>query len=383
MKIIIKILIITILFTSCKPEVKTDGYVINGNAKGVYNGIRVYLKGFDQNNRQVDIDTAIVMNEKFTFNGKVISPEMCFLNINSVNGNLPLIIENSEITIDVDKDDLTASKVFGTKTNEALSTFSTNMKTMIEKRQNIMLALREAAQTNDNEKTTALNTELSKLNLEATEFPFEFINNNKDNYYSLILLESMLKNKNADLQKIIDTYQVLDDDLKGSIKGNEILAQLETAKKIIEAQKRTEIGKIAPDFSAPTPEGNLLSLNEVKSKITLIDFWAAWCGPCRRENPNLVQIYKKYHDKGLEIIGVSLDGNLRQTDPKAAWVKAIADDNLTWPQISNLNYFNDQIAKMYNISSIPSSFILDAEGKIVAKNLRGAALEEKIAELLN
>ena len=383
MKIIIKILIITILFTSCKPEVKTDGYVINGNAKGVYNGIRVYLKGFDQNNRQVDIDTAIVMNEKFTFNGKVISPEMCFLNINSVNGNLPLIIENSEITIDVDKDDLTASKVFGTKTNEALSTFSTNMKTMIEKRQNIMLALREAAQANDNEKTTALNTELSKLNLEATEFPFEFINNNKDNYYSLILLESMLKNKNADLQKIIDTYQVLDDDLKGSIKGNEILAQLETAKKIIEAQKRTEIGKIAPDFSAPTPEGNLLSLNEVKSKITLIDFWAAWCGPCRRENPNLVQIYKKYHDKGLEIIGVSLDGNLRQTDPKAAWVKAIADDNLTWPQISNLNYFNDQIAKMYNISSIPSSFILDAEGKIVAKNLRGAALEEKIAELLN
>jgi thiol-disulfide isomerase/thioredoxin len=383
MKIIIKILIITILFTSCKPESKTDGYVINGNAKGVYNGIRVYLKGFDQNNRQVDIDTAIVMNEKFTFNGKVISPEMCFLNINSVNGNLPLIIENSEITIDVDKDDLTASKVFGTKTNEALSTFSTNMKTMIEKRQNIMLALREAAQANDNEKTTALNTELSKLNLEATEFPFEFINNNKDNYYSLILLESMLKNKNADLQKIIDTYQVLDDDLKGSIKGNEILAQLETAKKIIEAQKRTEIGKIAPDFSAPTPEGNLLSLNEVKSKITLIDFWAAWCGPCRRENPNLVQIYKKYHDKGLEIIGVSLDGNLRQTDPKAAWVKAIADDNLTWPQISNLNYFNDQIAKMYNISSIPSSFILDAEGKIVAKNLRGAALEEKIAELLN
>jgi len=199
----------------------------------------------------------------------------------------------------------------------------------------------------------------------------------------LILLESMLKNKNADLQKIIDTYQGLADDLKSSIKGNEILAEVENAKKILEAQGRTEIGKIAPEFSAPTPEGNMLSLSEVKGKITLIDFWAAWCGPCRRENPNLVQIYEKYHDKGLEIIGVSLDGNTRQADPKAAWVKAIADDNLTWPQISNLNYFNGPIVRMYNIKSIPSSFILDAEGKIVAKNLRGAALEEKIAELLN
>jgi len=383
MKIIIKIFAITLLFTSCNSETKRDGYVINGNAKGIYNGIRVYLKGFDQNNRQVDIDTAIVMNEKFTFEGKVLSPDVYYIFINSINGNLPLIIENNKINIDIDKDNLQTSKVSGTKTNEALNVFSNNMKAIIEKRRNLSLALRESAQANDNEKTTALNTELSNLNLEAANFPFEFINNNRDNYYSLILLESMLKNRNADIQKIIDTYQGLDENLKTSAKGNEILAQVDAAKTILEAQTRTEIGKIAPNFSAPTPEGSILSLNEIKSKITLIDFWAAWCGPCRRENPNLVQIYEKYHNKGLEIIGVSLDGNTRQADPKADWIKAINDDKLTWPQISNLNYFNGPIAKIYNIQSIPSSFILDTEGKIVAKNLRGAALEEKIAELLN
>jgi thiol-disulfide isomerase/thioredoxin len=193
----------------------------------------------------------------------------------------------------------------------------------------------------------------------------------------------MLKNKNADFQKIIDTYQGLDASLKTSAKGNEILVQIESIQKILEAQKRTEIGAIAPEFSAPTPEGKILGLNDIKGKVTLIDFWAAWCGPCRRENPNIVKVYEKYHDKGLEIIGVSLDGNTRQTDPKAVWIKAIEDDKLTWHQVSNLNYFNGPIAKMYNIQSIPSSFILDAEGKIIAKNLRGPALEAKIAELLD
>jgi len=188
MKIFIKTLALVFLITSCNSEVKRDSYLIQGNAKGIYNGIRVYLKTLDQNNRQVDVDTAMVMNEKFSFEGKVLGPEMFYLYVNSVTGNLPLIIENSEMTIDIDKDNLANSKVSGTKTNEALNAFSDKMKAYNEKRRSLSLALREAAQINDNEKTTALNNELSNLNLEATSFPYEFINNNKDNYYSLILL---------------------------------------------------------------------------------------------------------------------------------------------------------------------------------------------------
>ena len=111
-------------------------------------------------------------------------------------------------------------------------------------------------------------------------------------------------------------------------------------------------------------------------KVTIIDFWASWCKPCRIENPNVVKIYNKYHDKGLNIIGVSLDKT------QNSWTKAIADDQLAWNHVSNLKYWQEPIAQQYGVRSIPSTFILDQDGNIVAKNLRGYALENKISELL-
>ena len=383
MKFSIKVVMLVLLVTSCNKEVKQERYIINGNAAGIYNGIRVYLKSLDQNGRLVPMDTAIVMNEKFTFEGKVLGPEMGYININSVQGSLPLVIENNDIEVVIDKDNLTDSKVSGSKTNEALLTYNLKLKELSDKRLAVNTQLRAAAQTNDNEKVTALNNEMTNVNVQMLDAPFDFVKNNGDNFYSLMLLENMLRRKNTDLAKITEAFDGLDSDLKNSIKGKALVTQVEEIKKLLEAQANTEIGKIAPEFSAPTPEGTILSLSEVKSKVTIIDFWAAWCGPCRRENPNLVQIYSKYHDKGLEIIGVSLDGTPRQANAKGAWIQAIQQDNLTWPQISNLNYFEGPIAKMYNIKSIPSSFVLDAEGKIIAKSLRGPALEAKISELLD
>jgi len=383
MKFLINILLITLLITSCNTESKRDGYLITGNAKGVYNGIRVYLKALDQSNRQVDIDTAIVMNEKFTFEGKVSSPEMVYVYMNSVKGNLPIIVENTEIMIDIDKDNLSNSLVKGTKTIEASNSYNKELKALTEKRQEVNREFREASQAKDLEKAKALNSELTDLSVKLADLPFVFIKENNDNYFSLTLVETLSRSRNIELDRVIETYNSLSDDLKSTEKGKTIYSLLETTRVALEAQKKTEIGEIAPEFSAQTPDGKILGLSDVKGKITMIDFWAAWCGPCRRENPNIVKVYEKYHSKGLEIIGVSLDGNGRQQDPKAAWVKAIADDNLTWHQISNLKYFDGPIARMYNIRSIPSSFILDAEGRIVAKNLRGPALEAKISELLD
>ena len=134
-------------------------------------------------------------------------------------------------------------------------------------------------------------------------------------------------------------------------------------------------GDFAPNISAATPEGEVLALNDLRGKVVLIDFWASWCGPCRKENPNVVKMYEKYKDKGFEILGVSLDKN------RDRWLKAIEDDNLTWPHISDLQGWASQPAQTYKVSSIPYTVLVDKEGKIIAKKLRGPSLEAKLEEI--
>jgi thiol-disulfide isomerase/thioredoxin len=136
------------------------------------------------------------------------------------------------------------------------------------------------------------------------------------------------------------------------------------------------IGSVAPEIALPTPEGDTLRLSSLRGKVVLIDFWASWCGPCRRENPNVLRVYNQYKDKGFEILGVSLDSR------KENWVQAIAADKLAWRHVSDLKQWNSAAGRLYGVHSIPYTVLLDAEGRIIAKNLRGAALEQKLAEVL-
>ena len=136
------------------------------------------------------------------------------------------------------------------------------------------------------------------------------------------------------------------------------------------------IGAEAPDIVLPSPEGDTLKLSELKGKVVLVDFWASWCGPCRRENPRVRALYEKYKDQGFEIYGVSLDKD------KNRWVQAIEKDQLSWLHVSDLKYWQSTAARQYGVHSIPHTVLLDTDGKIAAKKLRGAALEKKVAELL-
>jgi len=145
--------------------------------------------------------------------------------------------------------------------------------------------------------------------------------------------------------------------------------------KSVDASAAFTIGGEAPNFSQETPEGEQLSLRDLRGKVLLIDFWASWCGPCRRENPNVVRMYQKYKDQGFEILGVSLDSN------RDRWLGAIAADGLTWYQVSDLKGWQNAVAKQYGVSAIPHTVLLDAEGRIIARNLRGATLERKLEEL--
>lgn len=158
---------------------------------------------------------------------------------------------------------------------------------------------------------------------------------------------------------------------------NNAPAVANSIQEIIDKEKSFMIGGKAPDFVQMTPDGEELHLSDLKGKVVLIDFWASWCGPCRRENPNVVRLYNEYKDKGFEIIGVSLDRK------KDKWLQAIEQDELNWLHVSDLKGWKNEVAQMYSVSSIPYTVLLDREGKIIGKRLRGTSLEKKLKEIFS
>lgn len=143
----------------------------------------------------------------------------------------------------------------------------------------------------------------------------------------------------------------------------------------IEGLRKLAIGSLAPEIELPNPEGEMVKLSSLRGNYVLIDFWAAWCGPCRRENPNVVRMYSKYKAKGFEIYGVSLDRT------REDWLEAIEKDGLNWTHVSDLQYFNSEAARTYNINAIPATYLIDQQGRIIGKNLRGKSLEDKLKEI--
>ncbi len=369
------ILVFSILITMISCNSDGGKYQINGSIEGINDGIEVTLKKI-KDNKPVDIDTARVVNGKFTFNGTIDTPDMHLIFIRNVRGSLPFILENQNIELTLYKDSLYASKITGSKENDILQKYMDASKIIRDENISFRSQVNEARRKNDTAFLKEFNSKSLELKNKSNQFNKEFLGDNSEYLFSALLLESLLASKVLKTEEATEVINSFSKEVSNSAPGLRV-------KEKVNAELATAEGSIAPDFTAPDPDGKEITLSKIRGKVTIIDFWAAWCGPCRKENPNVVKVYEKYHDKGLEIIGVSLDGTPRQKNAKQAWLDAIEKDGLTWHQVSNLNYFNDPVAKQYNIRSIPATFILDSDGEIVAKNLRGPALEKKIAELLN
>jgi peroxiredoxin len=377
MKKIYLLALIAISFISCNQEPK--GYKITGTTD-FEDGTRLILSLRDETNMTSgfkEIDTTVVLNGKFEIKGKVEDLDLYFLREEKTNQMISLILENANIEIQLHKDSIQTSVVKGTFQNDELIKFNkefTKMQNSLQEFQTVNSEkMQTAIQNNDTVVSNQLKKEYFALRDKMEAFQGDYAKKNNKSFISVLIIKDLLDNPSFSPEEVSDMYKNLDAELKTNKHAKKI-------EEILENLSKLAIGKKAPDFSAKSPDGNEVSLkSSLGSKVTIIDFWASWCKPCRVENPNMVALYNEFKDSGLSIIGVSLDQEGKLED----WKNAIAQDNLTWYHLSNLKFWQDPIAELYNVKSIPAIFVLDANGIIVAKDIRGEELKNKVKELIS
>ena len=363
----IKLIIISFIIISCKSG---NDFTIDGTIDAD-DGSKVYILQADQNNQPFVKDSTVIKNSKFEFSGQAATPEISYFQVEGVNGYVLSIIEAGKINAEIYTDNLTTSLVTGTRSNNDFNKYRDETKSLVENINKLASDQQQAIFNNNIELASKLRKDISRNEQEIMLYEWDFIINNEDSYMSALLLEVFMVENKVNKDSIIEVYNTFSNRIKISNVGKNIADLLR------QYEDPINVGELAPDFTAPSLDGGNLTLSENLGKVTLIDFWAAWCRPCRIENPNLVRLYKKYNSSGLQIIGVSLDRTKEQ------WEKAISDDNLPWIHVSNLDFWNDPVARMYSIRAIPQSFLLDENGYVIAKNLRGLSLEQKVESALS
>ena len=335
----------------------------------ISDGEMVYLVQYKEN-IPVLKDSASVVKGNFTFSDSILVPEMHYIFFKNIKGNIPVILEPGNINITIYKDSLRSTKINGTKSNDDFKTYIDESSSLINELNNIQNEINYNIALNDSLLTDDLEKQFINMRKKLTDYEFDFMKNKNDSYISALILQRMVFERSIDYDKADSIMNTFDESLS-------LTSPFTAVEKIIENYKlsNTEapiVGSYAPKFSGPGIDGEVISLDGIKSKYILIDFWASWCAPCRVENPGLAELLNVYSSDDFSILGVSLDMNLE------SWKKAIETDGIqSWVHISNLKYFNDPIAKLYDISKegIPSSFLLNPERKIIARNIKGEDLE--------
>ena len=317
---------------------------------------------------------SVQVKEDFTYTKTVMVPEPAFYQINFFNQQLVNVILNkTNLEVNVDGN---APSGFAEIKGSAEHEFMNEVRQRLNAQQNnpavaaLEAEFQQAVQQQNEKKITELQERYLEISRASTDSLADFV---RKQPASLAVMEVLRANL-LDADEYYDLYRDAAEKLKAELPNSPYISEFIARVKAMEA---TAVGQLAPEISLPTPEGKVISLSSLRGQYVLVDFWAKWCGPCRRENPNVVKAFNKYKDKGFTVFGVSLD-RIRED-----WVKAIQEDGLTWTHVSDLKYFESQAARDYNINAIPFSLLLDREGKIIAKNLRGAALEKKLEEVFS
>ena len=383
MKRILMLLAVITVIISCNKAGENE-YIISGTVKGIADGKTVVLEKQDEMGQFIPMDTVKVKDGKFMMKGSAKEPEIMLIQVEALQGKVPFVLENGDIDIIVDKDSLQKSKFSGTFNNDVFSKFNDDLTKFQKELQKKLMAfqtanmakMKAAQEAKDTIVINKLMKDYQGMQKEGMEFYVKFAEGNPKALLSALILDSMLNDPMVDVARAKKIYASFSPELKNYKPGKSIQTKLNKIGKPVTVAAAANVGNVAPDFTAPNPEGKSISLKQSLGKVTIVDFWASWCKPCRAENPNVVALYAKYHAKGLNILSVSLDKEA------SAWKAAIAKDKLTWNHVSNLKEFEDPIALQYGINAIPTIFVLDSKGVIIAKDIRGEELNAKIASLL-
>lgn len=326
------------------------------------------------------LDSAVIVNGQFSISGNVLNPVGAILvidrggvgitKLDKTADNTTIYLEKGDITLNT-TDSVSKAQITGSPLNDDNKRLTAQLAIVNNKAKKLNADAKAAplAEQQTAEFQNNIQAKLKALQAEQEATLKTFIAANPKSYLSLMALSS-LGGPSADPKELEPLYSKLSAELKATEAG---LAM----KQSIDELKTTAIGALAPDFTQNDANGTPIKLSSFKGKYVLLDFWASWCGPCRQENPNVVKAYNKYKLKKFTILGVSLD----RPDGKADWMAAIKNDGLTWTQVSDLKYWNNEAAALYFVRSIPQNYLIDPEGGIIAKNLRGEDLDNKLAEI--
>ena len=323
-----------------------DEFIINGNITGFPDGIKIEL--LNGLNGQPEMETTIAKN-KFTLKGKSITPDFKLLRFNGQPPYITLLVDNSTIKIIGNKDSINYIRITGSKSHLEYQAYINSL-------QPYQQAFDENA---------AYDAVIEKNALDITS---NYAINHPTSYVAPLAIIHYNQIRD-DAIKIQQLYNGLDSNTKITPMGNYIV-------QLIEEAKKNGYGTVLPDFSQADTAGNQIALSSLRGKYVLIDFWASWCRPCRQENPNVVAAFNQFQSKNFTVLGVSLDKD------KTQWLNAIKMDNLTWTHVSDLQGWQNTVAQQNQISSIPQNILIDTEGKIIGKNLRGAKLIKKLNTII-
>lgn len=365
MKKYLILLALPFIFMSCNTSAtKEKPFELLGEINGYEEG-PIYLQKREKG-RFITIDSTMTENGRFRFSGNLEHPLFAYLKLEGQPGFITLFVEPGQVNLKANVENLNEPRVSGSESQYIYESFLEISKEFDEKLKEIYSRYLEAEKTGDEDYMNDLDAYYNQVEADKKEHIVNFIKANAhSSAAAFITLRNIYMLNLNDLNDIVD---VIDPALSES----QYVVDLNNR---VEKLRNVQVGMPAPDFVMNDTLGNPVALSSFFGNYLFVDFWASWCGPCRRANPDKVAAFKKYHDNGLDFVGVSLD-----TD-RERWIKAIHDDGLTWNHVSDLAGWNNEAANLYAVSSIPSNVLLDPQGIIIARNLKGKDIEKKLQEV--